>query len=290
MDNISISSPTSLISSSDGYQGHCINISKEDSRIAQNINISSATICFLILLIGTIANGYVIWLKVFRLEKTFRSVLSLNIYISGFAWSIFLLLNIVYFARGDNWPFGSFVCQLNKFVFHFYMFIHAFILTLYSIDYFLVVIYPFQYNYYRKPKLASVESLVSCCIAFAISVLNLQKPIGMATFFIGYCIPLLIMLLSFIITAVVYHWKKTSKYSPSSKLIFTFQVLFGVFWLPYHVFSLIQLSLPISGGKNLEGIAEMVQPITISVASLSCCVNPIIFLLTSPDLKKDNVL
>lgn len=289
MDNISISGLT-LISSSDGYQGHCINISKEDSCIAQNINISSATICSLILLIGTIANGYLIWIKVFRLEKTFRAVLSLNMYISGFAWSIFLLLNIVYFARGDNWPFGSFMCQLNIFVFHFYMFIHAFILTLYSIDYCFVVIWPFKYNYYRKPKLASVESLVSCFIAFAISILNLQKPIGMAAFFIGYCIPLLIMLFSFVITAVVYHRKKSSKYSPASKLIFTFQTLFGVFWLPYHVFSLIQLSMPISGGKNLEGIAEMVQPITISVASLSCCVNPILYILTSPDLKRVNVL
>ncbi|KAM5132507.1 chemerin-like receptor 1 [Mantella aurantiaca] len=316
MDSLLIPNLTSLTNSSEGSQGPCPGITKEDDHIARNINISSAAICSLIFLLGITANGYVIWMKVYRLEKTFRSMLSIHFYISGFVWSLFLLLNITRFASGDNWPFGSFMCQLNSFMFHLYMFISAFVLTLYSIDYCIVVIYPFKYNYYRRPYLASREAIVGWIVAFSFSVPYFvfkatydchgaircldrlddtemtdiwkrgQKAIRVIAFVVGYCVPLLIIIVCFVIAAIVYHRKKTSKYTPALKLIFTFQALFAVSWLPYHVFSLLALSLAVSGKNDPEGVAEMVEPMTISLASLSCCVNPILYVFTSPDLKR----
>lgn len=316
MENISISNLTSIVEASDGSQGHCLNFTKEDNHIARNINISSAVICSLEFLVGTTTSGYVIWMKVYRLEKTFRSVLSHSLFISGFIWSIFLLLNIVYFACNINWIFGSFMCQLHNFMFHLNMFINAFTLTLYSVDYCFVVMWPLKYNVYRRPHLASVEVIVCWIIAVCVSVpyfffkttyecystikcfnrfddteitniwKHRNKVIAIITFILGYCIPILIILLCFVITTKVYHQKKTSKYTPALKMIFTFQILFGVCWLPYHVLSLIKLSLSTSGEKKLVGVVEMVHPITISLASLGGSVNPILYALTSPDFKK----
>ncbi|XP_077312874.1 chemerin-like receptor 1 [Lithobates pipiens] len=316
MENISIYNLTSSFEASDGSQGRCLNLTKEDNHIARIINISSAVICSLEFLVGITASGYVIWMKVYRLEKTFRSVLSHSLFISGFIWSIFLLLNIVYFACNINWTFGSFMCQLHNFMFHLNMFINAFTLTLYSVDYCFVVIWPFKYNVYRRPHLALVEVIVCWIIAVCISVpyfffkttyecysaikcfnrfddteiTNIwkhgNKVIAIIAFILGYGIPILIILLCFIITAKVYHQKKTSKYTPALKMIFTFQTLFAVCWLPYHVLSLIKLSLSTSGEKNLVGVVEMVQPITICLASLGGSVNPIFYAFISPDFKK----
>ncbi|KAM5132074.1 chemerin-like receptor 1 [Mantella aurantiaca] len=314
MENTFLSNVT--FKASDGSQGLCLNFTEEENHIAHNINVSSAVICSLEFLVGITASGYVIWMKVYRLEKTFRSVLSLNLFISGFIWSSFLLLNIVYFARGINWPFGSFMCQLNNFMFHLNMFISAFILTLYSVDYCFVVMWPLKYNVHRRPHLASVEAITFWIIAICLSIPYYffkttyecyssvkcfsrlddseitdiwrrgHKVLAIMEFMLGYCIPLLIIFLCFVITAMVYHRKKTSKYTPALKMIFTFQMLFGVCWLPYHVFSLIKLSILITGDKSMEGVVEMIQPITISLTSLSGAVNPILYAFISPDFKK----
>ncbi|KAM9299488.1 chemerin-like receptor 1 [Gastrophryne carolinensis] len=290
----------------------CAHFTKDHLPISRNINIVSAVICIFILLLGTTSTAFVIWIKVYRMEKKFRSVLFFSLFISGFISSLFLLLSIVYFASNLHWPFGSFMCKLASSVFHLNMFISAFIFALLSIDYCIVVMTPLKYNIYRTPHLASKENRIVWIIAICVSIPYMvfkntcdcdgiikcldrfddsemtdiynerRMAMVLMAFILGYGIPFLIIVSCLVITALVYHRKKTSKYTPALKMIFTMQVFFAVCSLPYHVFSLLKLTRITSGEKYIE----MVQPITISLASLTSCFNPVLYALVCPEFKK----
>ncbi|XP_068099479.1 chemerin-like receptor 1 [Hyperolius riggenbachi] len=308
MEQSLISNVTPVFITRDISEEYCANFTKEDLHAAHNINISSAAFCALIVLVGTSANAFVIWINVFRMESTFRSVLSLNLFISGFISSSFLILNIVYFASDIHWPFQSFMCRLNNFMFHLNMFLSAFMLILYSIDYCFVVLSPLRYNIYRRPSLASREALIAWIIAIGVSIpyfifkdtVNCQettkcldvfgnlettmfrnrrhKSMVIMAFMLGYCIPFIIIFICSVTAAIIYQQKKTSKYTPALRLIFITQAFFAFCWLPYHAVSFTERFSSVS--------AEVVGPIMISLASLSSCVNPILYACLSPDFKK----
>ncbi|XP_063800067.1 chemerin-like receptor 1 [Pseudophryne corroboree] len=297
----------------------CYQTEKVHNHITQFTNVSSGIIYSLAFLLGTTSNGFVLWIKVTRMEKTYRSILFQHFLISGFIYSLFLPLDIVYFASGNHWPFGSFMCRVNSFIFYLNMFLSAFILTLFSIDYCIVIVFPFRYNSHRRPHLATKEVILIWILAVYVSVsyfvfkntydchgttkcLNSfdydelnglshtgkiqYQAIVIFAFIEGFVLPFLIILSCFIVTALLYHRKKSSKYTTSLKLIFSKQILFAICWFPYHVFSFLKLTSFITGVSHIDEVAEISLPITMSLTTINIWVNPLLYAFICPDFKK----
>ncbi|KAM4016168.1 formyl peptide receptor 2-like isoform 2-T2 [Anomaloglossus baeobatrachus] len=285
------------------------NITGNISSDSNVIGIISAVICALVFLLGTTINGFVLWIKFFKMEKTYRATLSFHLFIAGFIFSLIRPLDMVYFSLDIHWPFGSFMCRLDGAIFYLYMFGSAFIHALYAIDYCLVIMLPFRYISYRTVKLASKETLGIWIFSLVLSVpyfifkntydcpnstkcvygvLHNEKvqyqSIVTTAFVLGFIVPFLVIISSVIITGFFYHRKKSSRYTTSLKLIFSLQIIYGLCWLPHHVFSFLASFMtgervsnsPIDNGLNL----------TMALASLTTFINPLLYAFFSPDFQK----
>lgn len=291
------------------WRNYCNITGKEDDRNAHVTNVLSAVICALVFLFGPMVNGFVLWIKTTKMEKKYRSILYVHLFISGFIFSIIQPLNLVYFALDIHWPFGSFLCRVNGAIFYLCMFVSALILTMFSVDYCLVVLLPIRYNVHRTKGLGSIEVLVIWIFSLGVSVpyfifkdtydcqnstkcvygvLDNEKvqyqAVVTTAFVLGFFIPFLIIISCLIITGLVYHRKKKSRYTTSLKLIFSIQMCFALFWVPHHVFSFLSSSAtgeslpnsPIDKGLNL----------TMAMVSLTTCINPLMYAFICPDFQK----
>ncbi|XP_073513756.1 chemerin-like receptor 2 isoform X1 [Phyllobates terribilis] len=272
-------------------------------------DIISAVICALVFLLGTTINFFVLWIKVFKMEKTYRATLSFHLFMAGFIFSLIRPLDMVYFALEIHWPFGSFMCRLDGAIFYLYMFGSVFIHTLYSIDYWLVIMFPFRYISYRTVKLASKQLLGVWIFSLGLSVsyfifkdtydcpnstncvygiLQSEKvqyqSIVTIAFVLGFIVPFLVIISCVTITGFFYHRKKPSRYTTSLKLIFSLQIIYGLCWLPHHVFSF--LSSFATGERVSNSSIDKGLNFTMALPSLTAVINPLMYAFISPDFQK----
>ncbi|KAG8548247.1 hypothetical protein GDO81_026000 [Engystomops pustulosus] len=285
---------------------YCNLTDREDGRQVHVTSVVSAVICSLVFLLGPTVNGFVLWIKFFKMEKKYRTILYLHFFFVGFIFSIFQLLNTVYFALDLHWPFGSFLCRLHGAIFHLYMFVSALILALFSIDYCLVVLFPIRYNIYRTKGLANKKVLAIWIFSLGVSVLyfifkntyNCQnstkclygvlhnekvqyQSIVTTAFVLGFVMPFLVIISCFIITRLFYHRKKNSKYTTSLKLIFSIQLCFALCWFPHHVFSFLSSSIT---EEDLLTVSSL--QLSTALASLTTCISPVMYAFVCPHFKK----
>ncbi|XP_071968972.1 chemerin-like receptor 1 [Engystomops pustulosus] len=286
------------------WKTYCNVTDREDGRHVTNV--VSAVICALVFLLGPPVNCFVLWIQFFRMEKKYRAFLYLHLFFVGFIFSIFQSLNLVYFVLDLHWPLGSFFCRLNSAIFHLYMIVSALILTLFSIDYCLVVLLPFRYISYRTKGLAYKELLVIWIFSLGVSVpyfifkntydcqnstkcvygvLHNEKvqyqSIVATAFVLGFFIPFLTIISCLIITGLFYHWKNPASYTRSLKLIFSIQMCFALCWLPHHIFSF--LTSFTTEEKLPNSIVFKSLNLTTALASLTTCTNPLMYAFICPD-------
>ncbi|XP_072011060.1 chemerin-like receptor 1 [Engystomops pustulosus] len=281
--------------------------SKEDAHHVRATSVVSAVISALVFLFGPIMNGFVLWFLFFKMEKKYRGFLYIHLFFAGFTFSIFKLMDLVYFALDLHWSFDSFLCRLSSAVFYLYMIVSALILTLFSIDFCLLILCTFRYISCRTRALAYKQLLVIWIFSLGVSVPyfifkitydcqnstkclygvlyneKVQNQSIVATAFVlGFFIPFLITVLCFIITRF-HHRKKNIRYNARLKLIFSLQMCFVLCWVPHHVFSFLS-SFP---GERLPNsqIDEGLH-LTTALASLTSCINPLMYVFICPDFKK----
>ncbi|XP_040276425.1 chemokine-like receptor 1 isoform X1 [Bufo bufo] len=291
------------------WEKYCNITGKEDGHHVHVTSVVSAVICALVFLLGPPVNGFVLWIKVFKMEKKYRTVLYLHLFFAGFIFSLFQFLDMVYFALDVHWPFGSFMCRLNNAIFYLYLFVSASILTLFSIDYCIVVLLPIRYNFYRTTRLASIEVLVIWIFSLAASVPYLifkntyecqksskclygvlhdekvqYQSIVTSAFVLGILIPFLIIISCIIFTGLFYHRKNSSRYTTNLKLIFLIQICFFLCWIPHHVFSFLSSSM--TGESLPNSFIDQGLILTMALALLTACINPLMYAFICPDFKK----
>ncbi|XP_069804388.1 N-formyl peptide receptor 3-like [Dendropsophus ebraccatus] len=218
------------------WMEYCNITDKEDGCNIHVTTVLSAVVCALVFLLGPTINGFVLWIKVSKMEKKYRSILNLHLFFSGFMVSLIQPLDMVYFALDIHWPFGSFLCRLNSAIFYLYMFVSGLLLTLLSVDYCLVVFFPFRYTTYRTKELASIQAIVIWIFSLGVSVpyflykktydcKNTTKCIYgvyenekvqyqslvITAFVLGFFLPFLVIILCLTITGLFYHRKNSSR-------------------------------------------------------------------------------
>ncbi|KAK6467778.1 leukotriene B4 receptor 1-like [Huso huso] len=218
------------------------------------------------------------------------------------------LLSAPFFMRyvigGRGWEFGSAFCKLIHYLCSVNMYASIFLIATMSLDRFLAVSRPFLSQRLRTKRSLLKILLVIWSLAFLFAI---PMPFYRRVFRKGglfYCIPfhsdpnhmifqyLMETLFGFLIpfAIIIFCYSqvgcrlqgaKFNKRRRSGRLILLIVVAFAVFWMPYHIVNLIQVSGALAGEESLKkallDAAKTARPNVTAFAFFSSSINPILY-------------
>uniref|UniRef100_A0A8C4SWI7 Chemokine-like receptor 1 like 2 n=1 Tax=Erpetoichthys calabaricus TaxID=27687 RepID=A0A8C4SWI7_ERPCA len=266
-----------------------------------------AVLYTIIFLLGVSGNILVIWIAGFKMKKTVNTTWFLSLAAADFLFCLFIPFNAVYMASG-HWHFGLALCKVISFVMFINMFSSIFTLTIISIDRFISVIFPVWAQNYRAPKTAFVVVVIIWCVSFLLSIPSLvfrqtiskrekiscfnnygenkQKEknmmiVLMIRFICGFVIPFL--LITFCYVVIIFKLKKNhiAKSSKPFKIMGAIICSFFVCWVPYHIFTIIEIDHP----KYNMNILNIGIQCSVLLASSNSFLNPLLYVFMGKDFK-----
>uniref|UniRef100_A0ACB8G004 Uncharacterized protein n=1 Tax=Sphaerodactylus townsendi TaxID=933632 RepID=A0ACB8G004_9SAUR len=264
--------------------------SYEEEEVPQS-SLSDAHIISLVLhslafLLGVPGNAIVIWIMGFKWDKTVTSLWFLNLAIADFIFVLFLPLYITYVAMGFHWPFGRWLCKVNSFIALLNMFASVFFLTAISLDRYVHLIHPVCSYRYRTIRNTCILIAIIWTLAAIIGspALYFRDTLTLSnnfTFCFNNFHPHNVVLTHHVLT-----WVKKSAVFTSRRLFWTVLavvVAFFVCWTPYHIFSIIELT--IHHNNDFHVLLRDAIPLTVGFAFINSCLNPILYVLLSKKLR-----
>ncbi|CAI5662708.1 unnamed protein product [Oreochromis niloticus] len=281
--------------------------SPEQGAASTHIHTASIVIYCVIFIVGTLGNGLVIYVTSFKMKKTVDSVWFLNLAIADFLFTAFLIFSIISLSQSQQWPFGAFMCKLNTFVSVVNMFVSIFTLTAMSLDRCLciwVVVWAHNKRTVIKAQLisvgiwviagvfstpyatfrtASVRSSGESSCSYSAKITH-KWTLDIFRFVMGFVIPFLIIVMSYVSIGIRAMRMPRTRRRRSRRIIFSIIFAFFICWLPFHIFNFIELRF----STNLEilGIVRMYGPLTVSLAFLNSCLNPILYVFMCEEFQK----
>ncbi|XP_005951995.1 C3a anaphylatoxin chemotactic receptor-like [Haplochromis burtoni] len=260
----------------------------------------------LIFIVGTLGNALVIYVTGFKMKKTVNSIWFLNLAIADFLFTAFLIFSVISLSQSHQWPFGQFVCKLNNFVSLVNMFASIFTLTAISLDRCLsiwVVVWAQNKRTVCKARLICVGIWVTaaiCSTPYATfrtvlgdngtyycgySMTHEQKwSLHIFRFVMGFVIPFLVIVISYVAIGIRAMRMQRTRRRRSRRIIFSIIFAFFICWLPFHVFNFIELKAV--NNPDLRNIVRIMGPLTVSLAFLNSCLNPILYVFMCEEFTK----
>ncbi|XP_030604901.1 C3a anaphylatoxin chemotactic receptor-like [Archocentrus centrarchus] len=275
---------------------------------SKHIQTASIVIYCLIIILGTLGNSLVIYVTGFKMKKTVDSVWFLNLAIADFLFVSFLIFSVISLSQNHQWPFGAFMCKLNNFVSVVNMFASIFTLTAMSLDRCLsvwVVVWAHNKRTVCKAQLISAaiwmtatvcstpyatfrtvwESNGSRFCGYSANMTREQKwSLYTFRFVMGFLIPFLVIFVSYVAIGIRAMRIQRTRTRRSRRIIFSIIFAFFICWLPFHVFNFIELKARTN--QDLWGIVRIMGPLTVSLAFLNSCLNPILYVFMCDEFKK----
>ncbi|XP_068592645.1 chemerin-like receptor 1 [Cebidichthys violaceus] len=267
--------------------------------VLRNVRMVSLILYCVIFMVGTLGNGVVIYVTGCRMKRTVNSVWFLNLALADFLFTAFLFILIISVSQGHQWQFGQFMCKLFSFVNFVNLFASVFLLTAISLDRCLsiwVVVWAHNKRTVRKAQVICVviwmtaavcstpnatfrELVVSkgktYCSYAESSTFEQKRSLYMFHFIMGFLIPFLAILTSYVAIGVRAGRMQRSRKQRSRRIIFAIIVAFFICWLPFHIICLIEVNT--SRDSDLRSIVKVGGPLVVSLAFMNSCLNPILY-------------
>ncbi|CAK6980814.1 chemerin-like receptor 1 [Scomber scombrus] len=274
-----------------------------DDGIRSEVRTAYLVINCVISVVGMVGNGLVIYVTGFRMKRTVNSIWFLNLALADFLFTAFL---IFYTIVVSQWPFGLFMCKLNAFVSVLNMFASVFLLMAISLDRCLctcAVVWARNNRTVCKAQLVSVAiwlMAMVCSIPYA----TFRKPFGneratycvysgditqrlillIFRFIMAFLFPFLVITASHVTIGVRTRRLQSARKQRSRRIIISVILAFFLCWLPFHVFLFLDFSTP--GNPQLRDIVFTAGPLTVSLAFLNSCLNPILYVFMCDEFQK----
>uniref|UniRef100_A0A3B5L2U9 Si:dkey-42l23.2 n=1 Tax=Xiphophorus couchianus TaxID=32473 RepID=A0A3B5L2U9_9TELE len=272
----------------------------------KHIQTFSLAVYCVIIVVGTVGNGLVIYVTGFKMKKTVNSVWFLNLALADFLFTAFLVFTAVSLSQKHHWPFGQSMCKLNNFVSLVNMFASVFFLMVINLDRCLstwVVAWAQNERTVFKAQIisaviwfaAGICSTPSACFRIVTYQDNDTQCVYNATmqqkrslytfrFVVGFLIPFLVIFLSYVAIGIRSKRLQNVRKHLSHRLIVFIIVAFFICWLPFHVMSFIDLAS--SNKQDLKKIVKIGGPLTVSLAFTNSCLNPILYVFMCDEFQK----
>lgn len=252
----------------------------------------------IVFILGTVGNGLVIYVTGFRMKRTVNSVWFLNLALADFLFTAFLIFSIIYLSM-DTWHFGIPMCKLHNFIVNINMFASVFLLTAISLDRCLsiwVVVWAQNKRTVSKVQLICLGIWIAaacCSIPYAtirtVSIRNGKAQCGYSgntrrvhllgllilRVVLGFLIPFLVILVSYVAIGIRARRLQRTRSKRSRRIIFSIIFAFFICWLPFHIFSFIELIH--TQNKNIREIITIGGPLSVALAFFNSCLNPILY-------------
>ncbi|XP_035988136.1 chemokine-like receptor 1 [Fundulus heteroclitus] len=273
----------------------------------KHVQTFSLVIYCVIIVVGTVGNGLVIYVTGFKMKKTVDSVWFFNLALADFLFTAFLIFSAVSLSQQHQWPFGNFMCKLNVFVSLVNMFASVFFLAAMSSDRclsILVVVWAQNkrtvckaqvmsaviwlaagicstpYAYFRTVK--EHENITYCTYKQHMSE-EQKLSLSIFRFLMGFLFPFLTILFSYVAIAIRSRRVQRTRKRRFHRIIFAIIFAFFICWLPFHVLNFIELTV-----KDYQNIwiVRIGGPLTVSLAFMNSCLNPILYVFMCDEFQK----
>ncbi|XP_051260548.1 leukotriene B4 receptor 2b [Dicentrarchus labrax] len=280
-----------------------------------------ALILGLVFLLGVPGNLFIVWSILARIRR--RSVTTLLILNLACADGFLMTLTIffvVYLAM-QTWVFGEVMCKGLFYLCNTNMYASIFLITLMSVHRLVAVVFPRKASSLASRKIVrrviigmwvlvtviSIPSLVFRDLSIQIDETNetrlvcapnhtLPRHVRFQYAFetvAGFILPYTVIIVSYVLILRRLRQTKFRRKVRSEKLILAIVVMFGIFWLPYHVINMIQVAAewyteesPMR--EKLDHIANTSRAVTSALAFISSCANPVLYTFAGKSYIKQN--
>lgn len=276
--------------------------------VTSSMSSSSAalgiTILTIAVLIGIPGNLFIIWTILCHMRK--RSVTCILILNLAVADAVVLLMTpfFLHFLTVKRWVFGNGICKFCHYFCCVNMYASITIMTFMSLDRFLAIWKPFISQEVRT-KSAILKILVGVWVwSFFLAIPMLfykeVKHLGpidicMAVHYsyrdvvfqylsetiLGFIAPFAIISISYASIGFRLQNARFQRKRRTGKLIAMIVITFAVFWLPYHIVNLIQVSGVLATdaevAEKLKRAAKIARPNLTALAFVSSSVNPVLY-------------
>nr|XP_055053761.1 chemerin-like receptor 1 [Misgurnus anguillicaudatus] len=262
-------------------------------------------IYLVILVIGVIGNGLVIFVTGYKMKTTVNSIWFLNLAIADILYILFLVCRVFLIFSNYNWPFGD-MCKWALFVMTLNMFASVFFLTVISVDRCLCT----WFVVWAQNKRTLVKARIICVFVWILSIYcsrpsiyiyssikiyggfkcfySVNKHMSQLTakFVVGFLIPFLIIVSSYTAIGVRVKRLKTGKQLRVYRIISVILAFF-ICWFPFHVqqlclISSVSYNWSYSARKKLHAAFPFVD----GLVYVNSCLNPILYVFMCDEYKK----
>lgn len=282
-----------------------------DHKQREAMHIISVVIYIVSFVLGLIGNGIVIWVTAFKSKKTVSSVWLLNLAMADFVFVLFLPFYIDYVLRDFHWDFGVAMCKINSFMSVMNMYASVLFLTVLTIDRYVSVVHLNWSQRYRTVERAwmvcgciwAIAATMSCpALIFRDTMRLHDKVVCFSNFLlqgehssahtalmrhvtvvairttVGFLLPFTAISVTGILLAIKVNQSRGSvRLSSFSKTITAVILAFFLCWAPFHVFSLMELT--IHSSLYLHNVLKAGFPLATSLGFFNSCINPLLYML-----------
>ncbi|KAJ8287026.1 hypothetical protein GJAV_G00046160, partial [Gymnothorax javanicus] len=292
------------------YNLYSLNGTDLNEDITHGMNIVSIVLYSLTCLLGLPGNAFVLWIAGFKMKRTVNTIWFMNLACADFLCCLSIPFSIVEIALDYNWPYGTVMCKIIPMVVVLNMFASVLTLTLISLDRFSLVIMPVWSQNHRRCSIAyllcggawflalllSIPSMIyrelhffaytTACTydRYSEAAQSVVKKIYVSRFVFGFVIPLVVIVACYSLIGRKVSRSSFAQSQKALKLILGVIVAFFVCWLPYHV---IGLAIEYGGDSvHYNGVMMSLDPLSISLAYINSCLNPILYVFMGQDFKE----
>uniref|UniRef100_A0A3P8TV50 Leukotriene B4 receptor 2b n=1 Tax=Amphiprion percula TaxID=161767 RepID=A0A3P8TV50_AMPPE len=295
---------------------------EDDSVVSNDFSTTlGALILGLVFLLGVPGNLFIVWSILARIRRrSVTTLLILNLACAdGFLMALTIFF-IIYLAK-QTWIFGNPMCKTLFYLCNANMYASIFLITLMSVHRLVSVVFPRRLSYLISRKvvrrvivgmwvlvmLISVPSLVFRDVREDSDERNRTRHVCAPNHTLprhvrfqyafetvaGFILPYAIIITSYILILRRLRQTKFRRKIRSEKLILAIVVMFGLFWLPYHVINMIQVAAMWYKEKSptreiLDHISKSSRAVTSALAFISSCANPVLYTFAGKSYIKQN--
>ncbi|XP_075047343.1 formyl peptide receptor 2-like [Mixophyes fleayi] len=261
-----------------------------------------------VLFLGIIGNGLVIWIAGYKM-KTVSAVWYLHLAIADFVTCISLPLRISEWALYWDTQYNNPLCKAGITALFINMLSSVYFMTVISIDRCVSIFWPVWTKIHRTPRLATIIALCVWLFCLITSIPHVVFNHGLewvtecypkyVDFFdrdeekkrfamfmtrnvCMFAFPFTIILISYVLVfCKLRAIRKPNRSHRPFKIITVVIVCFFICWFPYNTWPLITLH------RKYYEIDAIITEATVCLAYFSSCINPFLYVFFSHDFKKN---
>ncbi|KAL8176443.1 UNVERIFIED_CONTAM: hypothetical protein K2H54_034458 [Gekko kuhli] len=280
-------------------------VTGQSSLQGASIGIAVLSIAFIV---GFPGNAFVVWSAGWRVRKrTVTCLLILHLAIAD----LIVLLTAPIFLRVlsvRKWELGDFVCRVCHYICGVSMYASVFLIALMSLDRCLAISKPILSHKIRNKKTIWLVVLAIWLSGFILAIpallyrqvspgkngqphCDFHHPTTRELVFhnlfetiTGFLLPFITVIYSYCTIGQRLRDTRFRQKRRTGRLISLIVVAFALFWLPYHVVNLLDVTGIWSNSDKVKMIGKMARPVLIALAFFSSSVNPILYAFSGGSL------